>query len=141
MIQQLCKLAVVLSALIPTAVYAGYVNNYSDWKRATQPFQAVYLQGVIDGWLSRTTGEPPWVVARRKGLNKCLTKQKIDGAMLADAVNSHYQAHKADWRVSPSVVLEETIQGICLADINSERAAVGLAPWERKPDQISKDAP
>lgn len=142
MIQRFCRFATVLSAFIPCAAFAGYVQNFSDWKQAPPELQGSYLQGVLDGWLQGSDrGESSWITARRKGLNKCLSEQKIDHTMLIESVNSHYKAHNADWRLPPSVVLKDVVQGICLADINSERAAIGLDPWERKPAQISKDSP
>jgi len=141
-IQRLLKIAVVISALIPYAAHAGYVGNFAAWKTASLELQGTYLQGVMDGWLqSYDRGEASWITAQRKGLNKCLSLQKITATMLIDIVNLHYQAHNEDWRVPPAVVLKHTIQGVCLADINSERVELGLSPWDRKADRISKDAP
>jgi hypothetical protein len=134
--------AFALFALSAPEAHAVYVENYSDWKAITVEAQTSYLVGALDGWLqSSDKGEPVWVVARRKGLKTCLYEQKITAPMLLELVSKHYERFNADWRLPPAPVLFDVLQGMCLVDINRERKAVGLAPWDRKPPQISKDIP
>lgn len=139
-IRPFSKFAVIVSVLLPSIASASYVTNYSRWKEIPPPEQAAYLAGVMDEWTRTSTpGEQPWLQPMRTGINKCIREQLISAEMLVDLVNAHYKAHTPDWRLNPAVVLTNIVTGTCLADVNSERAKVGLEPWERQPPQISKD--
>jgi hypothetical protein len=99
------------------------------------------VQGTIDGWFLEAPGVPKWMLIRDKALIECIVSQNINNMMMVEIVNSHYAKHKLDWRISPAVVLQEELQGICLANINKARLQAGLLPLKRHAAQISKDAP
>lgn len=134
------KLALILSIFPLSASHAMFVGNYATWKKVPPTVQEGYLIGVMDGW-TRTSapGEPSWMSIQRTGINKCMREQEISSYQLIELVNSHYKTHTADWRLPPASVLKYVIMGTCLADVNSEREKAGLAPWERKSGQISRD--
>lgn len=140
MIPPYVKLALIASILPLSTAHALFVGNYGAWNKIPPATQAAYLIGVMDGW-TRTSapGEPSWMKIQRTGINKCLREQKIHSGMLVDLVNSHYKAHTADWRLPPALVVKDVVMAVCLADVNSEREKAGLAAWERKAGQISKD--
>lgn len=117
-----------------------FVGNYATWKKVPPAVQEGYLIGVMDGW-TRTSapGEPSWMSIQRTGINRCMREQEINSYQLTELVGSHYKNHTADWRLTPAAVLKHVIMGTCLADVNSEREKAGLAPWERKSGQISRD--
>lgn len=135
-------LLVPLIGGIPTTSHAGFIDNYSLWRGYSERDQMSYLIGALDSW-SQPTGpeDEAWRVARRTGVSNCMLEQNITVAMLLEIVNGHYKDFKADWRISPSSVLVEELQGICLLEINKARKAGGLEPWERNPRQITKDTP
>lgn len=134
------RLVLAFALAVPCAANASYISNYARWKGINKVEQAAYLAGVMDHWTRTSTpGEPPWMRPQRKGVNKCIREQGISTYMLVDLVNAHYKAHTADWRIPPASVVTHAIMGLCLADVNSEREQAGYEPWERKPEQISKD--
>lgn len=134
-------IATALLTLGPLDATASFLRNYTEWKKLTSSQKVAFIAGVWDGWLTPTQNEEPWQAARRDGLSNCVKSQEFTGQMLVDLVNNHYKEHKADWRVEPAVVFQESIQGVCLLDINKSLSASGLATWERHPEQITKDAP
>ena len=131
-----------LCVLTASQAHAVFVDNYSDWKAIPIEGQTAYLVGVVDDWLqTKEKAEPDWIVLRRKALRKCLFDQKITAPLLLELVSKHYENFSADWRVPPAPILRHVLPGMCLADINRERQAQGLVPWDRQPPQLSEDAP
>ncbi|CDZ27997.1 hypothetical protein NOJ05_14025 [Neorhizobium galegae] len=138
MIRSIYKLALILSVLVPSAAAASFIGNYARWKEMAPVQQSSYLLGVVDSSITTSIpGEPAWMKPLRTGLDSCMGEQQIKGDMLVDLVNSHYTANKADWRISPAIVVMHALLGVCLADVNSEREKAGYQPWDRKPAQIS----
>lgn len=133
----------VMAALIPAQAKAGgFVANYTEWKKAPADVQAVYLQGVVDGWIQiDQKSDADNLKARRAGMRSCFEKQSFDTPMALELVNSHYKTHPVDWKYAPAVVLYFAVNGMCLPEINEERAKLGLPTLIRIPTQISKDNP
>lgn len=132
-----------LSTLIPAqAVAGGFVENYAAWSKAPADVQAIYLQGVVDGWLQiDQKSDADNLKARRTGIRSCFEKHSFDTPVALELVNGHYKAHAVDWKYAPAVVLYFAVNGMCLPEINEERAKLGLPALVRIPAQISKDGP
>ena len=132
--------AILATVMAASSANAMFVSNYAKWKQLAPETQSAYLAGAMDSW-TRTSarGEPAWFEPQRTGINACIRTQEIHAGMLVELVNGHYKAYPADWRLPPASVLQDVVMGTCLADVNKERAKIGLAPWERKTGQISKD--
>ena len=135
-------LAAMAALIHAQALAGGFVENYAAWKKYPADVQAVYLQGVVDGWLQIVqSGEDDSWKARQAGIWSCFEKQRYDTPMALELVNGHYKVHPVDWKYAPAVVLYFAINSMCLPEINEERAKLGLSAWVRIPAQISNDTP
>ena len=132
--------AILATVMVASSANAMFISNHASWKQMTLESQSAYVAGAMDSW-TRTSapGEQEWLQPQRTGINACIRAQQIHAGLLVELVNDHYRAYPADWLVPPTSVLKDVVMATCLADVNKERAKVGLEPWQRKSGQISKD--
>lgn len=132
----------VAVTLLPVQSMAGYMNNYAAWKQGSPEEQAIYLLGALDGWLQiGQKSDPENLKVRRAGMLSCFDKLGFNGGLAVDLVNTHYKDYPVDWHYGPAAVLYYAINGMCLPEINEERAKVGLPALIRLPAQLSADTP
>ncbi len=112
---------------------AGYINNYSDWKKMTIREQGWYAMGLWDMSLVATPEENNY--AKVNGLVKCGSVVKFNGVKLAEAMTRFYEVKAT--RVSQPPIMafySEIIKGVCLEYVNKARADYGLKPWPKTED-------
>ena len=133
---------VILAALLPVQAMAGFIDNYTAWKKAPVEQRAIYLQGALDAFLQLAIeGEPKNLTARRDGIGSCLNQQEFSLQSAMELIDNHYKDYPVDWHFAPAPVLYYEMLGMCLPQINEEREKLGLPPNRRLPRQLTNDTP
>lgn len=131
----LAPLGVLLVALslftVPARADGGFMETYEDWIAAPAETRRGYVQGIWDHETTFIAGNEDWQKAQNQGIRACRQRDGISADALVAGVNGIYEGNR-EIRIHPvAFVVSGVIQSLCLADINAERARVGLEPWER----------
>lgn len=133
------RLALIFCLVSGSSAFAGFKDNYEQWKGLDSESQAVYVMGMLDAKMSdKAADEESWVTLRRDGINDCIVKTELTPGKMSEAVTKHYETYAEDADFAPSLVFDQVLQNICLDHINAQRETAGLEAWAAQEGSIKQ---
>ena len=99
--------------LLTSPVWAGYVNNKTDWDRMPYAQKLGYAQGAVDEHTMMTTFDNDEIIALKEHRLDCLVNMGMTSVGIVELIDNMYSNDVGIWQFPPNIAMIQGLHKMC----------------------------
>jgi len=104
-------LFVLLSVSSP--IWAGFVNNKTDWDGMSYSQKLGYVQGAFDEHTLLSTQDSDEMTALKEHRMNCVVDMRMSSAGMVELIDNMYRNDVGIWQYSPNIAMIQGLYKMC----------------------------